>query len=129
MRPSGATKAVINIAMPVVGGGSDKAIRVTAQTGEKFSVTADGQVQAKSLGLTGNLTGSNWTLGTYAPGDAGTLAFGSTLLYKTAADAGLRLDHGSFRLLEAGKGIVFTSPNGSVTKTLTIDNAGAAVWT
>jgi hypothetical protein len=36
---------------------------------------------------------------------------------------------GGMQILGAGKGIKFTSPNGSVQRTLTIDNSGNAVWT
>lgn len=35
----------------------------------------------------------------------------------------------NFRILKAGKGISFISPDGLTTKVLTIDNAGSPVWT
>jgi hypothetical protein len=45
-----------------------------------------------------------------------------------AGTADWQIGFGQVILVGAGQGVVFKSPNGLVTKTLTIDNAGAAVW-
>lgn len=67
--------------------------------------------------------GSVFSFANAPTGSVGSLTFTNRMEINATGD--VKANTGNFVLGTAGKGIVLTSPNGLVTKTLTIDNAGA----